>query len=109
MNWVTWVRWVWFSPDPDRFLGSIHIGLTELVELEQLMYNLTRNDFNRRQFFSWKLAHNRLLTKDKCYSKRITTDNFCPRCLDFPMTIIHMLRDYEEVRKFWLGLIELND
>lgn len=33
----------------------------------------------------------------------MTTDNLCPRCVDCPETIMHVIRDYEDVRDFWMS------
>jgi hypothetical protein len=60
---------------------------------------------NRYKSFLWKIAHDKILTNDERYHRGMTRDNLCPRCGDYPETIMHVLRDCEEAKIFWNDLI----
>jgi hypothetical protein len=59
----------------------------------------------RIQSFLWKLMHGRLLTNEERYKRNMTTENNCPRCNNAPESIMHVLRDCEEVTKFWNSIV----
>jgi hypothetical protein len=49
----------------------------------------------------WKLAHGSLLTNAVRAHRQMTNDDLCPRCQSQPETIMHMLRDCEDVQQYW--------
>lgn len=60
----------------------------------------------RTKAFLWKLCHGKLMTNVARRRKGLTTDDTCPRCHSCPETIIHMIRDCEEVKEFLSNLID---
>lgn len=54
----------------------------------------------------WKIAHGKLLTNDERKWRNMTEDNLCPRCNSHPETMMHLLRDCEEVQSFWSRVIK---
>lgn len=63
---------------------------------------------NRYRAMLWKLAHGRLLTNEERFKRHMTNDNLCPRCQGGPETLLHMLRDCDEVQSFWQSVVHLD-
>lgn len=59
----------------------------------------------RNKTFLWKVAHGRVLTNAERKSRGMTNDELCPRCLHSPETIMHVLRDCEEVSSLWAKVV----
>jgi ribonuclease HI len=64
---------------------------------------------NRYKAFLWKIAHDKILTNEERHHRGMTRENLCPRCGDYPETIMHVLRDCEELKMFWNDLICQDD
>lgn len=62
---------------------------------------------NRYRAFIWKIIHEKLLTNEERHKRRMTDDALCPRCGDYPDSIMHVLRDCEQVQEFWHDLISI--
>jgi hypothetical protein len=60
---------------------------------------------NRIKAFLWKLSHGRLLTNEERRHRNMTNSDLCPRCHDYPESIMHCLRDCEDAREFWTNII----
>lgn len=67
------------------------------------MFGRIKKCLSNNEAFLWKLVHDRLLTNEERVRRGMATDNLCPRCLDCPETIMHVLRDCDDVREFWLN------
>lgn len=57
----------------------------------------------------WKIVHGSLLTNSEMVRMGMAQDNLCPRCNSAPETIIHLLRDCEEVQLFWDNCVDPNE
>lgn len=62
----------------------------------------------RYKAFLCTLVHNRLLTNEEWVKRGMASDDLCPRCLDCPETIMHVLRDCEDVKEFWMSKLNPN-
>lgn len=60
---------------------------------------------NRYKVFLWKLAHGRLLTNEERKLRGMAHDDSCSRCSLNPESIMHILRDCDEVRDFWSTVV----
>lgn len=49
----------------------------------------------------WKIAHSKLLTNEERKNRSMPVEDLCPRCKSYPETLMHTLRDCEEVHDFW--------
>lgn len=49
----------------------------------------------------WKIVHGRLITNVERKERGMSYSDLYPRCHRYPETIIHLLRDCEEVNDFW--------
>lgn len=58
--------------------------------------------------FLWKLAHQRLMTNLEQYERGIEPSDLCPRCKNYPESIMHVLRDCEYVLELWEELVDPN-
>lgn len=56
----------------------------------------------RIRHFLWLAAHNRLLTREACMKRNISSSASCPRCGAAVETILHVLRDCPSSRAIWL-------
>lgn len=61
---------------------------------------------NRNKAFMWKLCHGKLMTNVERKSRGMTADELCPRCHRCLETIMHMIRDCDDVKEFWSKLID---
>lgn len=55
--------------------------------------------------FIWKVAHGRLMTNSQRLEYRICNSDLCPRCVQQPESILHVLRDCECVLQLWEKLV----
>lgn len=56
----------------------------------------------------WKIAHGRLLTNSERLKRGMSADDLYPRCHLYPETLMHVLRDCEQVHEFWSKNISPN-
>lgn len=49
----------------------------------------------------WKVAHGKLLTNEERKRRGMVADDICLRCHSAVESMMHILRDCEEVQKFW--------
>lgn len=59
----------------------------------------------RVRTFLWRLVHGRLLTNEERFQRRMKNDSLCPRCLLNEESIMHLLRDCDDVRDFWSQVV----
>lgn len=59
----------------------------------------------RYRAFIWKLAHGRLFTNEERMTCGMTADSSCARCSDGPESVMHILRDCEQVFDFWKAVV----
>lgn len=59
----------------------------------------------RVQAFLWKLGHARLMTNEERVKLHMTKDTSCLRCLDQSESIMHYLRDCNQILDFWSKLV----
>lgn len=59
----------------------------------------------RNRTFLWQVAHGRLLTNADRVARGISFDDVCPCYKEHPDTIMHVLRDCEDVKNFWSPII----
>lgn len=53
----------------------------------------------------WKLAHGYLMTNEESVRRGMSSGPICPRCHLAPKSLMHLLRDCEEVKACWeMGL-----
>lgn len=61
---------------------------------------------NRIKALLWKISHDRLMTNTERKKRGMTSDDLCPRCHRCPETIMHLLRDCDEIRDLWYGVVD---
>lgn len=59
----------------------------------------------RYQAHLWKIAHESLLTNSERFRHGMASNDLCPRCQMCPETVMHAIRDCEEVQSFWYDMI----
>lgn len=52
------------------------------------------------QAFLWKVSHERLMTNVERMKRHMASTDMCPRCNICPETVMHVLRDCEDVQDF---------
>lgn len=55
----------------------------------------------KNKTFSWQVAHGRILTNVERMARGFAQHDICPRCIAYPETLMHALRDCDEVQAFW--------
>lgn len=63
---------------------------------------------NRIRAFLWKLVHGRLFTNEERVNRGMASDPLCPRCKSCLESIMHIVRDCDEVKEFWSRVIPQN-
>ncbi|XVF12326.1 hypothetical protein REPUB_Repub08aG0106800 [Reevesia pubescens] len=55
----------------------------------------------RVKHFLWLVCHNRLLTKEACFTRHIVNSSLCPRCHGAAEDLLHLLRDCSFSKRIW--------
>lgn len=60
----------------------------------------------RVKTFIWRVAHSRLMTNATRKERGISDSDTCPRCLQHPETIMHVLRDCKSSLELWEKIVD---
>ncbi|KAF7842625.1 hypothetical protein G2W53_004923 [Senna tora] len=59
----------------------------------------------RIRMFMWLLGHGKILTNSHRKHRHMTSDDTCPRCGRAEETILHAIRDCEDIKALWLRFV----
>lgn len=63
---------------------------------------------NMIRAFLWKIIHGKLLTNQERQKRGMRANPMCPRCNSSPETLMHMLRNCDEVFALWNEVLSPN-
>lgn len=101
---------IWKHSTDDYFsIKSVYMAMYKEIEREsppsfpfKLIWKLKCPP--RVNNFIWRIAHGRLMTNEFRFERNFSDSDLCPRCLQQPESIMHILRHCES----WRNLLSLN-